>query len=83
MPTQPVDVTPYLDDPEIRAAYLAQALRHDLAALLVAARKRQGVTRAQIARWADVPLSYLYRLERGDAILVGTRLERILHALGG
>ncbi len=56
--------------------------RHQLAALVIAARKRAGYdTRYQFAKAADVPASTLRDLENGKTSPSVETLEKIMHAI--
>jgi transcriptional regulator with XRE-family HTH domain len=56
-----------LEDYEIRSEYGAETLKYEIAAALVAARKRENLTQIALAKIAGVSQAYIAKLESGEA----------------
>lgn len=66
-----VSIDPFTDgslaDPVVRAAYGGYWLQYEMALALVAVRLARGLTQAELAAQAGVPLTSVVRLELGEA----------------
>jgi DNA-binding XRE family transcriptional regulator len=70
-----------MQNPEFKAAYLAEKEHSASALALYYAREEAGLTQADLAERAGVPQSTIARIERGDNVTFD-KLAEIAHAMG-
>jgi len=71
-----------LRDPETAQAYRELAPEHELVRLVIAARKAQGLSQAELAARIGTRQSNISRLERGDSNPSLAFLKRVAQGLG-
>jgi DNA-binding XRE family transcriptional regulator len=81
MCTVDIKTAEWLEDVEIRVEYGSATLKYDIAAALVAARKRKNLTQTALARIAGVSQAYIAKLERGEGNPTIGRIGGILAAM--
>jgi transcriptional regulator with XRE-family HTH domain len=70
-----------LEDYELRSEYGSETLKYDIAAALVAARKRKNLTQIALANIAGVSQAYIAKLESGEANPTIGRIGAILASI--
>lgn len=71
-----------LEDPEMRVSYGVATLKYDIAAALVAARKRKNLSQAALATMAGVSHASMAKLESGEGNPTLSRVGALFAALG-
>lgn len=72
----------WMEKPEYRQAYEAMAPEFELAAAIIAARTKAGLTQAELAERIGTKQPYVARLESGTTNPSHKTLERIAEATG-
>jgi ribosome-binding protein aMBF1 (putative translation factor) len=72
----------WMQDPEYRAAYAEMEEEFTLAAALIEARARAGLTQKELAERIDTTQSVIARLEGGHVMPTTRTLEKIAKATG-
>lgn len=72
----------WLGDAEYRREYEALEEEFALASAMIAARKRAGLTQAELAKQMDTSQTAIARMESGRSLPSGTTLKRFARATG-